>query len=90
MSELAVIEQEKECGRYDAQGPTIALLVQSARLAPGLGEKEARDIFWTLTGRDIYRMLAIERQWSSDRYEKWLGNALVSVLVAKKPSGKKR
>src|ERR1700675_3536970 len=75
---------------YEAQGPTIALLVQSARLAPGLSEKEARDIFWTLTARDIYRMLAIERQWSSDRYEKWLGDALVSILVTKKPSRKKR
>jgi hypothetical protein len=69
------IEQEKECDRYEARGPTIALLVQSARLAPGLSEKEARDIFWTLTARDISRMLAIERQWSSDRYEKWLGEA---------------
>jgi hypothetical protein len=29
-----------------------------------------------------------ERKWSSDRYEKWLGDALVSVLVTKKPSGK--
>jgi hypothetical protein len=90
IAELAAIEQEKECGRYEAQGPTIALLVQSARLAPGLGEKEARDIFWTLTARDVYRMLAIERKWSSDRYEKWLGDALVSVLVKKKPSRKER
>ena len=90
ISELAAIEQEKECGRYEAQGPTIALLVQSARLAPGLSEKEARDIFWTLTARDVYRMLAIERKWNSDRYEKWLGDALVSGLVTKKPSRKKR
>jgi hypothetical protein len=87
---LAAIEQEKECGRYEAQGPTIALLVQSTQLATGLNEKEARDIFWTLTARDVYRMLAIERKWSSDRYEKWLGDALVSVLVSDKSSTKKR
>jgi len=90
ISELAAIEREKECGRYDAQAPTIALLVQSGRLAPGLDEKEARDIFWTLTARDIYRMLVIERKWSSDRYEKWLSDALVSALVAKKSSIKNR
>jgi AcrR family transcriptional regulator len=90
ISELATIEREKECGRYEAQGPTIALLVQSGRLAPGLDEKEARDIFWTLTARDNYRMLVIEHKWSSDRYEKWLGDALVSILVAKKPSRKRR
>jgi hypothetical protein len=89
-SELAAIEREKECGRYGAQAPTIALLVQSDRLARGLDEKEARDIFWTLTARDVYRMLVIERKWSSDRYEKWLSAALVSALVAKKSSIKNR
>ena len=90
ISELAAIEQEKECSRCEAQGATITLLIQSAQLATGLGEKEARDIFWTLTARDIYRMLAIERKWSSDRYEKWLGDALASLMVKKEPSRRKR
>ena len=84
--ELAAIEREKECGRYEGQAPTITLLIQSGRLLPGLDEKEARDIFWTITGRDIYRMLVIERKWSSDRYEKWLSDAIVSALVVKKRS----
>ena len=82
--ELAAIEQEKECGRYEGQASTITLLVQSGQLLSGLDEKEARDIFWTLTARDIYRMLVIERKWSSDRYEKWLSEAIVSALVIQK------
>jgi AcrR family transcriptional regulator len=88
MSELVAVEREKECGRYDAQGPSIALLVESGLLAPGLTEKEARDIFWSLTSRDIYRMLVIERKWTSSGYEKWLSDALVSVLVTEKPPSK--
>jgi hypothetical protein len=84
IQELAAIEHEKECGRYEAQSPTITLLVQSGKLAPGRDEKEARDILWTLTGRDIYRMLVIERKWSSDRYEKWLSDAIISALVIQK------
>ena len=79
--ELVAIEQEKECGRYEAQAPTITLLVESGRLRSGLDQKEARDIFWTFTARDVYRMLVSERKWSSDRYEKWLSNAIVSALV---------
>jgi AcrR family transcriptional regulator len=79
--ELAAIEHEKECGRYEGQASTITLLGQSGQLQPGLDEKEARDIFWTLTARDIYRMLVIERKWSSARYEKWLSDAIVSALV---------
>jgi len=81
LTELAAIENEKESGRYAGQAPVIATLVESGRLAPGLDEKEARDILWTLTGRDIYRMLVIERQWSSDRYEQWLSDTLVATLV---------
>jgi hypothetical protein len=77
-------EQEKECGRYEGQASTITLLVQSGQLLSGLDEKEARDLFWTLTARDIYRMLVIERKWSSDRYEKWLSEAIVSALVIQK------
>jgi hypothetical protein len=56
----------------------------SGQLPSGLDEKEARDIFWTLTARDIYRMLVIERKWSSERYEKWLSEAIVSALVIQK------
>ncbi len=86
--ELAAIETEKENGRYKGQAPTIALVVQSGQLLPGLDEKEARDIYWTLTARDIYRMLVIERKWSSDRYEKWLSDAIVAALVIRKRPGK--
>ena len=84
LPELEAIEREKECGRYEAQAQTIALLVESGQLKPGLDEKAARDILWTLTGRNVYRMLVIERNWSSDRYEKWLGDTIVEALVAKK------
>jgi hypothetical protein len=41
----------------------------------------ARDILWTLTSYDIHRRLVIERNWSSDRYEEWLGDTLVATLL---------
>jgi AcrR family transcriptional regulator len=82
--ELAAIEEERECGRYDAQAPTITYVVQSGQLLPGLDEKEARDLLWTLTGRDIYRMLVVQRKWSSERYEDWLSDAIVAALLGKK------
>jgi len=88
--ELAAIEYEKEAGRYEGQAPTITLLVESGQLLPGLDEKQARDIFWSLTARDMYRMLVIERKWSSDRYEKWLGDTIVSALVIQKRPRKRR
>lgn len=92
--ELGVMEREKEGSRYEAQGKSIELLVKEKSLKKGLPEVRARDILWTLTGRETYRMLTVERGWSSDEYEEWVGNALVLVLVepnkAKPKATKKR
>jgi hypothetical protein len=50
-------------------------------LRSGITASMARDILWTLTSYDIHRRLVIERNWSSDRYEEWLGDTLVATLL---------
>jgi len=79
--ELARLERQKECQRYERQEGTIALLRSSGKLRAELDYTSARDIFWTLTGRDLYRMLVRERGWSADKYEGWLAATLVDSLV---------
>jgi AcrR family transcriptional regulator len=41
-------------------------------LRPGLALDEAVDIFYALTGTDLYRALVRERGWSPARYQQWL------------------
>jgi hypothetical protein len=41
-----------------------------------------RDVLWAFTGRDFYRMLVIERGWSSDEYEHWLAGLLIQTLLS--------
>lgn len=79
--ELAKLDREKECQRYERQEGTIALLRDSGKLRAGLDYTTARDIFWTLTGRDLYRMLVHERGWSPEKYQDWLADTLVHLLV---------
>jgi len=79
--ELARLERQKEGQRYERQEGTIALLRSSGKLRSGLDYTTARDIFWTLTGRDLYRMLVRDRGWSAEKYEDWLANTLVDSLV---------
>jgi hypothetical protein len=50
-------------------------------LRSGTTASMARDILWTLTSYDIHRRLVVERNWSSDRYEQWLGETLVATLL---------
>jgi len=47
----------------------------------GMDGAQARNILWSLTSREIYRMLVIERGWSSEEYQEWLGRSLLKILV---------
>jgi AcrR family transcriptional regulator len=67
--ELAKLEQQRECLRYERQERMIISLHHAGRLRPELDHSTARDIFWMLTGRDVYRMLVRERGWSSQKYQ---------------------
>src|SRR6266487_6870666 len=79
--ELAKLEQQRECLRYERQERMIISLCDAGRLRPGLDHATARDIFWMLTGRDVYRMLVRERGWSSQKYGDWLADTLVHSLL---------
>ncbi|HEY5770064.1 MAG TPA: TetR/AcrR family transcriptional regulator [Terrimicrobium sp.] len=79
--ELTALERETEAIRFERQESTVQLLRDAKALRTGMSYERAREIFWTLTGRDIYRMLVVEKRWSSDEYEKWLGNLLVLALL---------
>jgi AcrR family transcriptional regulator len=79
--ELAKLELQRESLRYERQERMIMSLRAAGRLRPELNDATARDIFWALTGRDVYRMLVRERDWSSQKYQDWLADILVSSLL---------
>ena len=82
--EFKELEKEREMRRYDRQEVTIKAMVKEKSLAKGMSLDKARDILWTFTGRDFYRMLVIERGWTSDEYEKWLAELLAHLLIVVK------
>ena len=77
--EFKELELEREKRRYDRQGEYIKQMAQS--LNPETTLQEARDTLWALTGRDLYRMLVIERGWSADEYEQWLARLLTQSIL---------
>jgi AcrR family transcriptional regulator len=81
--ELAKLEQLRENMRYERQERMIISLRDAGRLRPDLDYPTARDVFWMLTGRDVYRMLVRERGWSSQKYQDWLADTLVHSLLKK-------
>lgn len=79
--ELAKLEQQRERLRYQGEKAMIDSLRHAGALRPGLSHKMARDIFWMLTGGDVYRMLVRERGWSPQKYQNWLADTLVQCLL---------
>jgi hypothetical protein len=69
---------------FKQQAGLIKLLEEKSALRPDLTASAARDILWTLTSYEIHRCLVVERKWSADRYEKWLGDTLVLSLLKSK------
>jgi len=79
---LAKLQHQRERLRYEKEKGMINFLRESGRLRSGLSDKAARDIFWMLTGGDVYRMLVSERRWSPQQYQDWLADTLVHSLLA--------
>ena len=83
--ELAKLQQQRERLRYKKEEGMIGFLRDSGSLRPDIDHQTARDVFWMLTGGDVYRMLVHERGWSPQQYQDWLADTLVhSLLKAKR------
>lgn len=77
------LELERERRRYQRQKETVESM--AGAFASHLSLSKIRDILWAFTGRDLYRMLVLERGWSSDEYEKWLSDLLIQTLFTLPP-----
>jgi AcrR family transcriptional regulator len=78
--ELAVLVGDYEARRRETQLPLIRDLQANGVLRPGLDVDRAADVMWTLTSREVFRLLVLERQWTPADYESWLANALLQEI----------
>ena len=79
--QLKKLENEMEKRRYKRQQESVEAMGKANVFKEGVSTTKARDIIWALTGRDVYRMLVVERKWSSDEYESWLSEILIWTLL---------
>jgi AcrR family transcriptional regulator len=59
-------------------------LAQSGRLWASLSTSEVHDVIWGMCGPDWYIQLVFDRGWTSQRYEAWLADALINLLLRPK------
>ena len=56
-------------------------LAERGALKPDLTPAEAADILWLLNDPGVYHRLVTEQKWTPDRYERWVADALISLLI---------
>ncbi len=58
-----------------------AILEGSGRLRAGISPSEGVAVIWSLSGPDPYTELVFQRGWTPIRYEDWLGDATINMLL---------
>ncbi|HLM07792.1 MAG TPA: helix-turn-helix domain-containing protein [Blastococcus sp.] len=73
----ATISRERLAGATAFTDHVAGLGALSHRLT----REQARDVVWTLISPEVYRLLVLDRGWSADIYEQWLGDSLIAALL---------
>jgi AcrR family transcriptional regulator len=50
-------------------------------LAPGMTEQRAAELCWALTDGHLYRLLVVQRGWSTADFSRWLSGSLAAALL---------
>lgn len=64
--------------RFAQLGPQLE---RSGRLRPGLSGEDAIDVVWLMSSPETYEQLVLDRGWTPERFETWLGDALIELIL---------
>jgi AcrR family transcriptional regulator len=84
-AELRELWEQIETGRLHGQAGFVAMLDGRGVLRPGLSVEEGRDGLWTLTSLAVWDLLVTNLGWSAERYERWLAERLIDLLLPGQP-----
>ena len=56
-------------------------LHEGGHLRPGVSVEEARDVLWTYNSAEVYELLVMRREWTAQRYGRWVADALAAALL---------
>jgi AcrR family transcriptional regulator len=79
--DLLALWREGETRRLRSETPLTQAWHRAGALRNEVSAEEARDVLWAMTGPDHYRLLVVERHWPPGRYEAWLEETLIRLLL---------
>jgi len=81
---LSKASKKLDSGRLYGLRICAEALERSGHLRTGLDATRATDIMWALASEDAYQRLVVERGWTQDEFEAWLGNSLKRELLRRR------
>lgn len=79
--ELDTLWREIEASRLEGQGRFVGMLASRGALRPEISVEDGRDGLWALCSIAVYDMLVETLGWSVERYERWLADRLIDLLL---------
>ena len=79
-ADLKEMWTEGEGRRHRAATKLVREWSDAGALRPDLPAEDAADLFWALSGPDVFRLLVTERGWSRKRFEEHVTSMLESAL----------
>jgi AcrR family transcriptional regulator len=67
--------------RFSQLDEVANFLERSGRLRSTITSSETLAVLWAMTGADCYSQLVFQRRWKPARFEEWLGDALINLLL---------
>jgi AcrR family transcriptional regulator len=82
--EIMALVEEGRAQRLVGMRRLAQVLADRRALRPGLSIQEVADVLWLFNDPAVYHRLVLEQRWDPDRYENWLADTLIR-LVLKSP-----
>lgn len=79
--DVAKVWTDLETQRYAGQRRFTDRLASRGALRSDVDADTAADILFVLTALAVHDMLVLERGWSRERYESWLGRSLIQAFL---------
>ena len=80
-ADIRALAEDVRAQRIRGMRAMARVLADRGALKPGLTPSEGADVLWLLIDPGVYYRLVIEQHWDPDRYQDWLADALVSLLI---------
>ncbi len=79
--EIAALWERTRRDRLAAQRALLEIVLGDASVPRGLDLEMAAGVLHSIGSPETYRLLVVDRGWTDDRFERWLGATLARLLI---------